>query len=557
MRRPLVFLLDAAIVAAAAAAAAIFVTGGLVFEWHGHLVRAQRAQNPLWAFFGLALLRLAANGGMPFLAVWPVDGWTAATTRAIERLADRLRALQSADARRFVFAVILVSAAAKLWNVVFHYGFTYGDDVEVHLLTFSKLGGHDLGVWDLRSPVYPLVFIYPVQALLSRVGVQDPTLLIAAGRLVVVAFSMGNVWLAYRLGVALFGSQAVGVVAAFLLGTMRLHVRLGSSEEPRTVSTTFLLLALWWLSGPRGAARAALAGFALGIAAALRFSEVIFAIPVGLQLVLERRGRDITIAGAACVAAMALILGPGDRLFWPEMFHSLRNVVEFTLVRGESSRGFEPLTHYVRTAPWWTNPFALLLVFVGLRAAPATLRLWAFAPIVALSLFPHKEERYLIPVLPFLMLIAARGAWELLERARADRMRPALVALILAGATLLEVEGFRFRRSESAIDVARFLAGRDARAVAMEDGTTTSGATLYLRPRATVVNLEPQRLAVASYLWGVLEQPHTQYVVLRGRSLRPTHLSLFAEAGFAEVAGPNPRRGDRYRIFQRGTPTLY
>ena len=556
MRRALVFLLDAAIVAAMAAAVAIFVTGGAVFEWHGHLLRAQRAQNPLWAFFGLALLRLAAGGSTPFLATWPVDGWTAATTRAIERLADRLRALPGADARRFVFAVILVSAAAKLWNVVFHYGFTYGDDVEVHLLTFSKLWRQDLGVWDLRSPVYPLVFIYPVQALLSLVAVQDPTLLIAAGRLVVVAFSLANVWLTYRLGAALFGSQAVGVLAAFLLGTMRLHVRLGSSEEPRTVSTTFLLLALWWLLGPRGAARAALAGFALGIAAALRFSEVIFAIPLGLQLVLERRGRDLAIAGAACVAAVALILGPGDRLFWPEMFHSLRNAVEFTLVRGESSRGFEPFYHYVRTAPWWTNPFALLLVFVGLRAAPATLRLWAFTPIVALSLFPHKEERYLIPVLPFLMLIAARGAWELLERARAGRMRPALVALILAGATLLEVEGFRFRRSESAIDVARFLAGRDARAVAMED-EDTSGAMLYLRPRATVVNLEPPRLAAASYLWGVLEQRQIQYVVLRGRSLRPTHLSLLAEAGFAEVAGPEPRRGDRYRIFQRGTPSRH
>ena len=90
----------------------------------------------------------------------------------------------------------------------------------------------------------------------------------------------------------------------------------------------------------------------------------------------------------------------------------------------------------------------------------------------------------------------------------------------------------------------------------MED-EDTSGAMLYLRPRATVVNLEPPRLAAASYLWGVLEQRQIQYVVLRGRSLRPTHLSLLAEAGFAEVAGPEPRRGDRYRIFQRGTPSRH
>jgi hypothetical protein len=315
-----------------------------------------------------------------------------------------------------------------------------------------------------------------------------------------------------------------------------------------------LLLAFGWLLRGRASGRAVLAGLALGVAGSLRFSEGIFAVPLAVQLAKERRYRDLLIAAASALLAAALLLGPADRLFWPEMFFSLRNIVEFTLVRGESSRGVEPMAHYLLTAPWWSDPFLLFLIACGWRAAPTPLRLWAIVPIAALSLFPHKEERYLVPALPFLVLIAAAGAWRLLDNARAhpESRRPQLALLVLVGVSLLELEGFRFRRSEAAIDVARFLAARDGvRDVAMEEGTTTTGATLYLLPDIRVVNLDVRRLDEATYFWGFLSRPETQYVVLRDSSLPPTYRDLLRQAGFVRVIGPEGKRGERYRIFVR------
>ena len=237
------------------------------------------------------------------------------------------------------------------------------------------------------------------------------------------------------------------------------------------------------------------------------------------------------------------------------MFSSVHNIVEFTIVQKASSRGFEPAAHYLLSAPSWTDPFMLLLIGYGWRKAPLPLRVWAVIPVVVLSLFPHKEERYLLPVLPFLVLIAGTGAWQLLSRARANpESRRALWAVfVLCGALLLEMEGFRFRRSEAAIDVARFLATRPGvHSVAMEEGTTTSGATLYLRPPMEVINIERGRLDEAAYLWAILTRPGAQYVVLRDGSLRPAYRDLLREAGYSKVPGPEPRRGEPLRIFVRG-----
>jgi hypothetical protein len=553
MRRGVTLGLDALMLATAVTVLVILVTGGGVFEWHGVLLRAARARNALWAVFALALVRGWLGSDVPFLARWT---WAPAAARACERLTTTLEGLSDAGSRRVLLLLVLLSATMKIWNAHHYYGFAYGDDAEIHLMTLSKLLGHDLGVWNLRSPVYPLVFIYPVQWLLAAVGVEDRGLLIFAGRLVVVTFSLANVWLCYELGRRISGLPAVGVLSAYLLAISRLHIRLGSTELPRTVSSTFLLLAFGWLWRARTPSRAVLAGAALGVAASLRFSEAVFAIPILLQLVLERRYRDLFITGAGALIAAILLLGPADRLFWPEAFFSLRNIVDFTLVRGESSRGFEPLSHYLLTAPSWSDPFMLCLIAYGWRAAPTSLRLWGVAPIVALSLLPHKEERYLLPVLPFLTMIAGTGAWRLLQRAHARPASrwPPLALLVLLGVSLFELEGFRFRRSEAAIDVARFLAARDGvRNVAMEEGTTTSGATLYLLPRVAVVNLDHSRLEEATYFWSIISRPETQYVVLRASSLIPAYRDLLGQAGYASVAGPDGKYGERYRIFVRPT----
>jgi hypothetical protein len=395
-----------------------------------------------------------------------------------------------------------------------------------------------------------LAFIYPLQRLLWDRGLRDPFVLIAAGRLVVAGFSLVNLWLVFRIGVRSFRSVPVGLLAAFFLAVAGLQVRLGSSEEPRTVSTTFLLVGFWCLLAHDGAAGAAAAGAALGIAASLRFSEAIFLVPACLVLAGERRFRALGILVLTASLTCLLILGPGDRLYWPSMFASLGNIVDFTVVKGLSSRGYEPVWQYLVIAPVATDVFFIGLLLYSVRFAGGALVTWSTVPLVVLSAFRHKEARYILPLLPFWTLCAAAGFWRILGYSgrQAAGARCYLALYLLAGVTLFEIDGWRFRRSEDAADVARRLSRQaDVRDVAMEDGRTVTGADLYLAGKANVVNIDPRELGEPGQFRSLLRRPEAQYVVLSERSLALCGCrELLRTAGYLEVHAPTA-----YVVFRR------
>ena len=539
-RAVLVALVDLAIVATAALGLWVMVTGGGVYHVWGIRISSLGARNPLIVAFALLAFRLTIAGREPFVLAPSIgpDGLELLAASSSRALHDWLSALSPKGVRWLLVIGLGASMIVKASNILYHYGFYYGDDVEIHTMTFSVLLHRDLGVWNLRSPFYPLAFVYPLQRLLRNSGFGDPFTLIAAGRFVVACFSLVNLWLVFRIGQRIFRSTPIALLSGYFLWLAHLQVRLGSSEEPRTVSTTFLLVSFFFLAARPGALGSALAGVALGIAASIRFSEGIFLVPLALLLGWERRFRSLSIAVLAAGLTSLLILGPGDRLYWPSMFFSLRNILDFTLVKGLSSRGYEPFWQYLVITPVVTDLLFVALVLYSFRFVGARLVVWSVVPLLLLSLFPHKEERYLLPLLPFWALCAGAGFWRILQYSsrQAAGFRCYLALYLLAGVTLFEIDGWRFRRFEGAVDVARALSqNSDVRDVAMQEAGTVTGATLYLAETADAVNIDSRRLCEADYLKAIVSRPTAQYVVLSESSLGAcTCREVLAAAGYIE-----------------------
>jgi hypothetical protein len=285
----------------------------------------------------------------------------------------------------------------------------------------------------------------------------------------------------------------------------------------------------------------------------LRFSEGVYALALAAHLLIQRRFRDLAFATVAASATTAAVLGPGDALYWGEAFHSLRQIVDFTLIHGASSRGFEPFHYYATQAPTWSNIFAVAFFLVAAFRRNWEPALWVLLPVCLLSLLPHREERYLVPALPFFALAAAQGFRYLLLRfQQPGRERGALLVMVaLAGAVLFELEGARFRRSESAVDVARYVAGQpDARQVAIEQ-SWRAGSNLFLG-RIVLWDLDPRRVGERPYLWSLLSRSELQYVALRDESVRKAGLeSVLDSAGFVAVRIARQSTHDPYRLFRR------
>jgi hypothetical protein len=441
----------------------------------------------------------------------------------------------------------------RVANAVYYYGFFSGDDVEIHQMTFSALFGTHGQIWELRSPFYPMTFIYPVQWLAVHLGISDPMALILSARLVVAVFSCCGIWMIFRIATDHLGGLAVGLVAALFLASSRLHIHFGSSELPGPVASVFLLAAFWAVLSPgRSALLAVTAGTALSLAACLRFSEGVYALAFAAHLLIERRWRDLTLGVLAGAATAVIILGLGDALYWGEPFHSLQNIVDFTLVRKASSRGYEPVYYYVAHAAIWSDVFTLGFFLVALLRRQWRAGLWVLVAIALLSLLPHKEERYVVPALPFVAMAAAQGFVYLLDRVRRpDRAAGAfLLLLALGGAVLFELEGARFRRSEAAVDLARYLSRQpDAHHVAIEQ-SWRAGSDLFLG-RATLWDLDPNRMDDHAYLGAVLERPEFRYIALRDESIRRAGLERMLESAGFVVVPIGLETSREYRLFRR------
>jgi hypothetical protein len=458
-----------------------------------------------------------------------------------------------------VIAVLCVSALIKLANAYFYFGFYSGDDVEVHEMTFAALFGWDYTAWSLRSAVYPMTFLFPVQWVLVQAGILDPATLIFAGRVVVVSFSVLMLWLVYKTGHALSNHPAVGVLACGLLAASKTHTQFASTELPRTVAATFLVAAfLILLRTPSSRLRELCGGALVGVAGSLRFSELLFVGVEPLVRVLKRQWVSALVITVAGSVTAGLILGLGDAMYWGEAFASFRQIFQYTLIDSQSSRGIQPWHYYVSHLGEWTNPVvaaaSLWSVWRGYsgRAGSALgtrrLALWTWTPVILLSALPHKEPRYLVPMLPFLALGAALGLQDWLralisthESRRLER-RALLLAGALTAALLFEIGGFRFRRSEDDVRLARELAAGGVRVVAAEQAWRFGGR-LYFPRDARVTDLLAE-----SDVGRLACERSVEVIAVRTASDRSQEI---ASCGYEVM--PGVKSGD-YTVFRRHRP---
>jgi Alg9-like mannosyltransferase family len=535
-------LLDVLIVVALLVIAFVLVTGGGVYVVGGARISIRSADNALLLLLLAACLRLAS------LHWCPLFGHRRLDSEFLERRAGSLvtawrtwaASLPPARATRLVLIAAAAALLVKAYLASTNPGFFSGDDVEIHEMTLGYLLRHPWPIWELRSPVYPFVFVFPSQRLAVQLGVADVGRLVIAGRLMVAGLSTVAIWLAWRIARRQH-EDAIGiaVTVAALFAAARLQIAFGSSELPRPVSTVFVLLAFLLLMRA-SMLRCLLAGAVLGVAASLRFSEAVFLVPAGLQLLLHRRVVPALAMTVSAVAVLGLLLGAGDQLYWGQAFHSLTAATDYTLVHQLSSRGYQPWWWYVGYAGQWVSLPLLPLAAIGVRRGAVT-ALWVAVPIVFLSALPHKEARYAIPVVPFVYLLAGYGvrttmdAWS--RESVPRRAAPALLAGLGIG-LLMDVSHYRLPRSNAEIATGERVRGqvRETTRFAVEQ-LWRMGGHLYFGDRS-VTDLDPGQLGDTSYL--ARELKGDTCVALDRRTLRahPELATLLERAAYTPLELP-------------------
>jgi hypothetical protein len=551
---------------------AVIVTGGWQFQLSSQAVSMRSIDNLLLAvalLIGGRLLRpqppLLWTGGIT------VASLAEAALAALQRAQSWLAALGRRDVTRLLLILATTVTAIRLYNIIVHFGFITGDDVEIHEMTLARVLGRDWPVWDLRSAFYPMTFIYPVQQAVALLGIKDVYLLVAAARVAVSMIAAVNIALVYRAGRSLHWSRGQSLVAASLFAVNHLHIAYGSAELPRVVATSFMLVSFCALRGSR-LLHAAVAGISLAVGACMRFGEIVFIVPALLTLVLwpptgsrkrptwsgNRGGlaRRVFLFVVAGAATGALALGVSDMLYWGSAFHSSRAIVDYTLVNKLSSRGYEPFFYYVTHVSGWSDVLLVILALLGGRVGGALPLVWALLPIGLLSVLPHKEARYVIVTIPFFALTASRTLWVWIEKLRTQRssqlavrapMASLCLVLCIVGATLFDVSRFRFRRSEDQVRLAWMIAGSGQRGIAAEQ-LWRFGGHLYLADNEPVIDLDPGLADADPTLTEVLCRPDVHWAAMRRDRLSDARRAVLRTCGFTSLVAD---RAGLYVVYQK------
>ncbi len=335
--------------------------------------------------------------------------------------------------RLVLFAIILALASPiRLWAAVSDQGMFWPDEIfqsleQSHRFAFGK------GVipWEftegVRSWLFP-GFIGLVWKLASLLGMHDALSLIVLAKLMVVAVGLAGIAAGMKLGEKLGGSGGL-VLAGALCAAFPGVIVYSARCMTETVSGPLIVAAAMLAIEP-DAKRARLSGALVALACLLRYQCGVVAAGL-LLVVLLQRSRTASVQFIIGASAVGLLGGALDWMTWGGPFHSLVAYLKFNLVEGRASEwGTSPATYYFATA-WSSTGPAVLLVPLGLAAIWSRARglvLICIAYVGVHALIPHKEFRFILPILPLALALAGAGLARIFSLLRLPQWSPALLA---------------------------------------------------------------------------------------------------------------------------------
>jgi hypothetical protein len=308
---------------------------------------------------------------------------------------------------------LVFAAAVYAWAVVREHGVVWPDEVYQSLEQAHRLVyGFGFLPWEFhvgaRSWAFPGLLSIPV-GLASFAGLDPVRAPVFAARGAMALVSVGTVALTMRLAHKLRGAEAalaagclsVGFPLATLFATRCMSE---VASAPCLVGAALLALA------PTTPRRAALGGMLAAMACFFRFQNGIVAAGLFVVLVVQKpKTAAFWYAAGAAIGAVAG--GLLDALTWGSPFHSLIANVGFNLSGKAEAFGVAPFTFYATVLAQSTG-LGLVAIAIG----------WAFAArkdtglaivlgayVLIHSLVPHKEVRFLMPIVPLALALSGAG----------------------------------------------------------------------------------------------------------------------------------------------------
>ncbi|MDY0084368.1 MAG: glycosyltransferase family 39 protein [Bacteroidales bacterium] len=331
----------------------------------------------------------------------------------------------------FLF-IMMIGLVLRLIAVVFSRGFGMHDD---HFLVIEAAGswvdGYDSQGWlpgtngntgpEGHSFFY-VGFHYLFLGFLKLLGISNPQWIMLFVRLIHALLSLLVISFGYRIASLLTEKQTAYKVA-LLLAVFWFMPFLSVRNLVEVVSVPFLMYGsliilrqeLIRKKNEPGYHRTSflVAGFFLGLAFSVRYQTIFYAGGIGLALLLMKNWKGMLTTAGGFLISVIIFQGFIDFYIWKKPFAELIAYVTYNLNHA----------YDYHNAPW----YHFVLVLFGLLIPPVSVMLifgflkdWKrhfllFLPVFVFlffhSIFPNKQERFILPIVPMFIVLGMIG-WD-------------------------------------------------------------------------------------------------------------------------------------------------
>ncbi|MEM7107630.1 MAG: glycosyltransferase family 39 protein [Bacteroidota bacterium] len=326
-----------------------------------------------------------------------------------------------------LYTILLVALFLRLLASFFSKGYAFHDD-HFDVIRVAQNWAFGLPHW-IESNVPPKhSMLYPalnasILWVLDEIGVRDPIAKTTVLRVLHAFYSLLIVLLSFRI-TELISNRRDAVLVAWIVAVLWFMPYLSVKFLAELVCVPPVLYGFYLIIKDDRKKQKSLgylaAGTLFAVAFSIRMHIILFAGGLGLVLLLERKWlQSIYFTSAFLVTSCVLIAIP-DLLFFEYPFQYVVNYFTHNAENANNYIGGSPLKFLLTTFGFLVPPVSVMLMWGYVRTWQVEKKIFLAVLIFFLvhSLFPNKQERFILPMYPLLIIMGVVGWNQFIENAK-------------------------------------------------------------------------------------------------------------------------------------------
>ena len=315
--------------------------------------------------------------------------------------------------------ILIIAAFIRLVAAFFSKGYAFHDD-HFDVITVAQHWLYGLPHWvepnnPPRHSMFYVIIHYVIFYISESVGIGSPESKMLVVRIIHGLYSLLIVYFGYKI-TALISYRSNAALVGLILSLIWFMPFMSVRNLVEMVCIPPYLAAFYYMLKDYKAQtftwkRWLFAGILFGLAFVIRYHSILFIGGAGVILLFRKQWKEAFILSCGFLLSTFAIQGTIDMIMFQYPFHSVVAYYEYN-TQQHNVRVIGPAYRFLLTVlGFLVPPISLFLIygFIKSRKIEAMMFSAALVFFAFHSIFPHKQERFILPLFPLIIILGVVG----------------------------------------------------------------------------------------------------------------------------------------------------